>query len=258
MNEYKIKLDKCKRDYDLLLKENINLTENAQVNIDDIQRRIKKLIVEHEKKLEEKEQKHQKEQMELNKNSEETINQLKNIYESEKNLFEEKLREEKSKTERKIKALTDEYEKKLSQQETELREEIENLSEDYQLEVENHKNYASQAEHEVGLLQQKIETLENYLSDSKETLSNNQIQSRQILEKEIDNFKKDRNEFLLKIEVLNNENNNKDKEITSTKMKKDQLEYLLSEKENLLILIKKEYDEEKKDLQTKIENIKSK
>ena len=41
-------------------------------------------------------------------------------------------------------------------------------------------------------------------------------------------------------------------------MKKDQLEYLLSEKENLLILIKKEYDEEKKDLQTKIENIKSK
>ena len=228
------------------------------MNNDDIQRKIRKLTVDYEKKLEEKEQKYQREQVELNRNSEETINQLKNLFETEKYLFEEKLREEKSKTERKIKSLSEEYENKLSQQEAELREQIDNLSEDFQIEIENLKNYASQSEHQVGLLQQKIESLEQNLIETKDSLNRNQIQSRQLLEKEIDNFKKDRYDFLLKIEGLNNENNNKDKELTSLRMKKDQIEYLLQEKDNYSNLIKKEFDEDKKDLQNKIENIKSK
>ena len=41
-------------------------------------------------------------------------------------------------------------------------------------------------------------------------------------------------------------------------MNKDQIEYLIQEKDNYSNLIKKEFDEDKKDLQNKIENIKSK
>ncbi len=258
LNEYKIKLDKAKRDYDNTVKENQSLIESAQLNNEDISRRIKKLTADYEKKLEEKEQKHQRDQTELNRSSEETINQLRHLFEQEKVLFDEKLRDDKLKNEKKMKALIEEYENKLHQQEAELKEEIENLNEDLQTETASHNNFVTQAEHEIGLLQQKNETLEQYLNETKDALNQNQIQSRQILEREMDNYKKDRNEFLNKIEALNIENNNKEKELTSFKMKKDQLEYLLQEKENYVSMIKKEFDDEKKELQNKIETLKSK
>ncbi len=45
----------------------------------------------------------------MNKNSEDSVNQLKSLFESEKIKFEEKLKEDKKKTERKLKQLIEEY-----------------------------------------------------------------------------------------------------------------------------------------------------
>ena len=52
---------------------------------------MKNQISDFEKKLEEKDSLHQKEIIQLNKNSEETLNQLKSLFESEKARLEEKI-----------------------------------------------------------------------------------------------------------------------------------------------------------------------
>ena len=78
------------------------------------------------------------------------------------------------------------------------------------------------------------------------------------MERESDNYKKDKNEFQLKIENLTIENNNKDKEITSLRMKKDQFEGLVLDKEEMISNMKKEFEEDKKDIMNKMENYKQK
>ena len=179
---------------------------------------------------------------------------MKNLFETEKIRFEEKLKEERSKSEKKLKNNTEEYETKVQDLERELKEEIENLNNDLQAEINNHNDYVSHAEHEIGLLRQKIETLEHFLNEAREALNNVQTQSSQQLEKEAENYKKDKIEFQTKIDTLTLENNNKDKEITSLKTKKEQLETLIVEKEAALLNLKKELEEDKKDLMTKMEN----
>ena len=183
---------------------------------------------------------------------------MKSLFETEKIRFEEKLKDERNKTEKKLKNLTEEYESKLREQETELKEEIENLSNDLQAEVNNHHDYVSHAEHEIGLLQQKIETLEHFLNEAREALNKVQTQSTQQMEKDSENYKRDKTEFQLKIETLTLENNTKDKEITSLRMKKDQLDSLVLEKEAQISSMKKEYDDDKKDIMLKMDNYKQK
>ena len=104
---------------------------------------------------------------------------MKSLFETEKIRFEEKLKDERNKTEKKLKNLTDEYESKLKEQETELKEEIENLNNDLQAEINNHNEYVSHAEHEIGLLQQKIETLDNQIKERKSIRKKNNGQGRQ-------------------------------------------------------------------------------
>jgi chromosome segregation ATPase len=183
---------------------------------------------------------------------------LKNLFETEKIRFEEKLKEERYKSEKKLKNNTEEYESKLQELERELKEEIENLNNDLQAEINNHNDYVSHAEHEIGLLRQKIETLEHFLNEAREALNAVQTQSSQQLEKEAENYKKDKIEYQTKIDTLTLENNNKDKEITSLKTKKEQLETLIVEKEAALLNLKKELEEDKRDLMTKMENYKTK
>lgn len=219
---------------------------------------MKKYTHETEKKLEEKEQKHQKELYDLNKNSEETILQMKSIFDTEKIRFEEKLKDERTKNEKKIKNLTEDYETKIKEIESEYKEEIENLNADLQAEVNNHNDYVSHAENEIGLLQQKIETLKHFLDEARESYSKLQNETALQSEKESENFRKDRAEMQAKIETLISDNNSKDKEITSLNMKKDQLTNKVNEKDELLLSMKKEHDEDKKDLTAKMENYKTK
>ena len=121
--------------------------------------KFKNSISEMEKKLEEKENIHQNEIIQLNKNSEETLNQLKTLFENEKMRLEEKLREEKEKYEKKIETMTDDYENKLKDQENELKEENENLQNDLNDLNQGHNQFVTNAEHEFELLNQKILTL---------------------------------------------------------------------------------------------------
>ena len=81
-------------------KEKLNNIINETTK--NLNSKYKTSITELEKKLEDKESQHRSEISQLNKNSEDALAQLKLLFENEKNRLENKLKEEKSKSDTKI------------------------------------------------------------------------------------------------------------------------------------------------------------
>ena len=66
-------------------------------NAEKMNNKLKNTITDLEKRIEEKENQHQNEIVQLNKTSEETLAQLKSLFDNEKARLENKLKEEKNK-----------------------------------------------------------------------------------------------------------------------------------------------------------------
>jgi hypothetical protein len=254
--ENKIKLDKNNKLLFEIKEEKNKLNENLSNANFLMQENLKKIIEEFEKKIEEKENKHQKEIWDLNKSSEETINQMKALFETEKIRFEERMKEEKHKNEKKNKFLNEDFDQKLKDLESELKEEIESL----QIERDDlehlHNDYVSGIENEMGVLNSKIEGLENALRESKDTYALSKNQYNNEIDKLNLNFNNERNILFSKIENLSYDNNNKEKMNVSLIVKRDQLEKMIEEKEGNYLNLKKEYEEEKKEIIDKLEEYK--
>jgi len=258
INELKNKNDKLTKDYLTLQNEKKNLVENIQNSSEASQLKIKYMNDEYEKKLEEKERYHHNEIAELNRISEETVSQLKALFETEKIRFEDKLKDEKLKNEKKIKSLKEEYETRIREVESELKDEIDNINNDYN-ELENtHQTYIANAEHEIATLNQQREALEAYLREAKELINKTQMQSNQNIDQLTENFNKEKKELITKIDALTIESNNRDKEISQLQLKRDQLERTIQDKDSLANQIRKEYEEERKDIQRKLDSYKQK
>lgn len=258
LNETKNRFDKLSKEYNNLLVEKRNLSESLANSNEELQNKLKSIHDEYERKMEEKERMNQKEISDLNKNSEETISQLKALFETEKIRFEDKLKEEKLRNEKKIKYTIEEYEAKLKEIETDLRDELENSQNEYADLESSHHNYVSNAEHEMEMLNQKIEALEAYLRDAKEVIATTQSQSASNIEQATENFNKERRELHNRIESLSNDASNKEKELASLQLKRDALERTIHEKDSQLNTQRKENEEEKKDLSAKLEAYKIK
>ena len=139
---------------------------------------------------------------ELNTKSEETIKQLRMIYETEKIRLEEKLKEEKNKAERKIKQITEEYEEKLRETTEELQQEYMNLEEEYKSLEQRSLNYETQAENEINILNHKCETLDKANKELKETIQNANITSKKEFDLLVEKTEKERRDLIDKIEAL--------------------------------------------------------
>jgi len=258
INEMKNANDKLSKDYIILQNERKHLLDSFQNTSESSQSKIKLIKDDFERKIEENERFHHNEISELNRISEETVSQLKALFETEKIRFEEKLKDEKSKNEKKTKVLKEEYESKVRDIETELKEEIENYQNDYNDLENTHQTYIANAEHEIATLNQQREALESYLREAKEVMNKQQQQSSTSIEQITEGFNKERKDFFTKIETISVENANKDKEISQLQLKRDQLERTIVDKDNLANQIRKESEEERKDIQSKLDGYKQK
>lgn len=253
LTENKLKLDKANKELLILRTEKVHISENyVQANL-EFQQKLKCLTEDYEKKSEQCELKHQKEISELNKSSEQSISQMKALFETEKIRFEEKLKEEKHRNEKKHKLIIEDYEQKIKEIENALKDEIETLQIERD-ELENlHNNYVSGIENEMGLLNSKIENLESSLKEGKEAYANMQNQLNSQIELNNENYNKERKDMLNRIDALVQDNNNKEKENVSLTIKRDQLDKLVQEKISNYLSLKKEFEDEKKDLLAKLE-----
>ena len=89
------------------------------------------------------------------------------------------------------------------------------------MEDENRENqfqnqeYIKQLEHETILKQQQIESLDKYLAETKESLTNIQSMNSNAIEQQIDKFNDERKEQLARLEKISLENTRKERQITT-------------------------------------------
>ena len=259
-----IKLD-SKNTINKLTKENNDMKlEKEKLTLDlnkiseKYEQKIKNQITDDEKKLEEKESLHQKEITQINKNTEETMTQLKALFESEKLRLEEKLKEEKNKSQKKIQSLTEEYESRLKDQEVEYKEENENLQNELSDLNQAHETFVQNAEHDFQLMTQKIQNTEKALKEARDMLNSESSKNKLSLDSLNDQINKERKELQIKLDNTMNDLNIKVKEYTALISKKEQLEKIIYDKDNLINQIKDEYIKDKDEINNKYEELKKK
>jgi chromosome segregation ATPase len=170
------------------------------------------------------------------------LNQLKTIFENEKNRLEEKLLQLKTNNDANITNLTIEYDIKLKEQEKELKNDLETIQNAYD-EIKAKCNTISfDAEHKLSLLNQQIITNEKVIADHKENLIILAKEHNQAIQEKINQFNQERKELNNKIEQLQNENNIKTQEVIQATAALQKLEDILQDKENELVMQKEKFE----------------
>jgi hypothetical protein len=155
----------------------------------------------------------------MQQKSEESLAQLKNFYEIEKERLEHRLAEEKERALKKHTQQQEEFDQRLRDEQQQHEEDIEMLQEELRENERRHQGYTNQIEHENALMCQKIETLEAYLKEKDERLTKEHSMTSSQMEAQLERFNTERKELFSKIELLNQTLTNKDRELTIVKNK---------------------------------------
>ncbi|CAD8091386.1 unnamed protein product [Paramecium sonneborni] len=188
--------------------------------------------------------------------AEESLTQLKNFYEIERERLERRICEEKEKSEKKFQATQEEFYHKLRETEQNYEEEIENLKDDLRDQVQQYTNTIQQYDHEIALKQQTIEIFEKHIKETKEQLISLQNNNNATLEQQMNSFTTERKSLIQKIDVLSSQLNNLQKEHMALQQKKDLLENEKTRKEQQFEQSRKEWQEEKREQVERLEETK--
>ena len=218
----------------------------------------KNQLKEADERIEENEKHRQKELSDLNRNTENTILQLKSLFEAEKIRLEDKIKDERENIKNKYILMIEEQTNRNKAEVDTLRDENDTLENNLKDLEELYENYVSKSEHDIQFHTQKNESLEKTLKESRENFTNFQNQANQTLEQTIEGHNRERKELVNKIENLLDENHGKEKELSSVTLKREQLEKMLQDKELFLNKKFKEYEDDKKELWNKLDHYKTK
>eukprot|EP00347_Sterkiella_histriomuscorum_P002884 403366426 len=240
-SQHKDGLSLTKRDQTDLQKSRDTLLEKVKElekkNYDILVEReskIEKLRQEKEHEIQEKERQFQKEIDAIREKAESSLNQLKQFYVVEKQSIEQKLMDEKMKNHKRVSSYENEMMSKIKQEQQQKDEvlgwlELEMKDQEYE---QNAK--INNLEQEQLLNQQKIGTLERCLNETKQNL--NQIYSfnSELITQQMDRFNHERGSMLERLERLQNEVREKERDFITSESQKQRLVEQLA-------LIQKEY-----------------
>ena len=233
------------------------MSENTLLN-EESAGKLKQKIKDLERQIEEMQTRASREISTINTKAEESLQQLKNFYEIEKERLEHRIQEEKGKAETRYSYMVDEYEQKI-REDADLANDQRNDLEDQLAELEGiYGQDTTQLKQQIALDAQKIETLEKHLKETKDNLASIHTSHALAVEQQLDNFNKERALLLEKIERLASEAAVKEKELTTVTYKKEQLESLLAFKEKELEETKTEFATERTTLTEKLDEAKTK
>ncbi|CDW82778.1 guanylate-binding n-terminal domain containing protein [Stylonychia lemnae] len=218
--------------------------------------KFRKMVKLYENQLEERNNQSQQDIKDLQEQSEKEIMSLRNFYEMEKEKLELRLNEEKDKNQHRISILTEEFEQKLRDELQDREEEIECLQTELRESEQIHQGFAQQIEYELGLKQQMIENLDKQLRETKEKIELLENGKYSAFQKQIESFEQQRSEYNSKIERLQKELNEKDKNNALIQNQLDHANEELQKKNNEYEDLKQQYEDYKKQTQEKIDNLK--
>lgn len=257
LNDLQAKLEKSLKDIKTLTNEKKLLTDNLSDNNDEMNEKLKELLLENEKRIQEKEYVFQREKDELAQKSEDTIKQLKMIFETEKLRMEEKIKEEKNKAEKKLKQQALENENKINELIEEHQNDRMEFEEQYK-QLEEHNAELNEKLENIQSLYSKIESLEKSNKELKDNYNLAIANAAKANELAAEKFEKERKEFLDKIEGINSQLSAKDRENLMLVNEKEKYINVIKEKDVYVNNLRVEVEEEKKELQLKIEEYNNK
>lgn len=257
LNDLQAKLEKSLKDIKTLTNEKKLLTDNLSDNNDEMNEKLKELLLENEKRIQEKEYVFQREKDELAQKSEDTIKQLKMIFETEKLRMEEKIKEEKNKAEKKLKQQALENDNKINELIEEHQNDRMEFEEQYK-QLEEHNAELNEKLENIQSLYSKIESLEKSNKELKDNYNLAIANAAKANELAAEKFEKERKEFLDKIEGINSQLSAKDRENLMLVNEKEKYINVIKEKDVYVNNLRVEVEEEKKELQLKIEEYNNK
>ena len=239
--------------------QHIKAAEVQKVKLlEETEKNYKEIIQALEVQAEEKAKKQQTDIRELQKRSEESLAQLRNFYEMEKERLEGRIAEEKDKAQRACAQQIEECEARLKEEQQQRAEETEALQNDLAECAARDKEIIGQLEQESSLHKQKIKTLEDQLKEAKEQFSKFQSMNSTALEQQMNNFAEERKAMMEKIEKLSHEITVKERQITTMENKTESLKQDLERSAKAVEEWKMEKISEKNTMTEKIEGLKAK
>ena len=172
--------------------------------------------------------------------------------------MEKRIVEDKSRYETRIHHLNEEYEEKMKEEQNNLEEELENLKDELRESEAQNQNMAQQFEHEMALKQQAIDNLEKYVKEAKDTIQNLQQSNNNNYEQQQSLFSNERKTLVAKIEALTADLNLKERDLISLSQKRENLEVSLTKREAAADALVKEFQEEKTQLNQRIDEARQK
>lgn len=222
-----------------------NLNKEYSTFVEESEAKTKAKSRELEEKSENLINYYAKENVEIKNKHEEVISQLKKYCEEDKARNDSRLREERERAEKKYLLACEEYEKKQQEEQEHYECEISNLQQELR---ELHERYSSELQHfrhKSDFDSQKIETLERYLSSTKDQIASIQNAQAQSLDTHLQAFNGERAGLLDKIERLASELAGKERENSNYTFRVEQAQARASLKEKELEELKEQYNRDK-------------
>lgn len=231
---------------------------DSEKNKEEVEQQLRARVAEMDSQIRDIEQSSKAEIEDINTKSEQSLTELKDYYEIEKQRVEQRLADEKSKAERRYNLMSEEYEQRLREDREQLEDEIAALQDEISdVHSSNNSDFASLRQ-QKSLDTQKIETLELHLKETKESLSAIHASHANSMEAQLASFNQERQNLLEKIEKLASESATKDRELTASVYKREQLDSIIESKGKELDDIKGEVNKERAIMIERLEDAKLK
>jgi len=192
--------------------EKQSLTTRVKLSDNDKLKIIEKIELDYslriqslEEETETKTQRYERQIQDMQISFEESLAQLKSLHEIERDRLERRFLEERDRNENRVNNMSEEYENKMREEQAIQDDEISRLKEEIQELEERILISTQQYESDLALKQQTIDSLEEYVKETKESLANIHSSNASSLEHYLSNFAVERNQLQGKIEDLNAE-----------------------------------------------------
>ena len=200
-----------------------------------------------------------RQQLEDNNNeNDQQIQEIRKVYQIEKDKISEQMRNENDLAQEKINQIEKEQNEILNELEKEKDDKIAELQDALEEINLNHDEYVKKVEKEIFLRNQKIENLQKFINDTKNSIDVIKMQQEQYLKEQNEEFENEKNILNEKIKNAEKDCENTEIEITKLKEQNTQLESNLNELKEKYSDLEKELKEVQDNLDKEINELKNK
>ena len=200
-----------------------------------------------------------RQQLEDNNNeNDQQIQEIRKVYQIEKDKISEQMRNENDLAQEKINQIEKEQNEILNDLEKEKDDKIAELQDALDEINLNHDEYVKKVEKELFLRNQKIENLQKFINDTKNSIDVIKMQQEQYLKEQNEEFENEKNILNEKIKNAEKDCENTEIEITKLKEQNAQIELNLNELKNQFSDLENELNEVQNNLDKEISELKNK